>query len=78
MEQTQPAVNHTMNTGGLCRECAIFAQAVAIVLEGIADGITALNPAGELIYGNDAAARLIGYPTVEALLAVGGRHHAQV
>ncbi len=32
---------------------------LAIILEGIADGITVLNPSGQLIYGNDAAARLI-------------------
>ena len=43
---------------------------LAVVLAGIADGITALNPAGELIYANDAAARLIGYPDALALLAV--------
>ena len=43
---------------------------LAIVLEGIADGITALDPNGQLIYGNDAAARLIGYPDAQALLAV--------
>ena len=43
---------------------------LAIILEGIADGITVLNPAGQLIYGNDAAARLIGYPNAQALLAV--------
>jgi PAS domain S-box-containing protein len=43
---------------------------LAIILEGIADGITVLNPAGQLIYSNDAAARLIGYPDAQALLAV--------
>ena len=43
---------------------------LAVVLAGIADGITALDPAGELIYANDAAARLIGYPDALALLAV--------
>ncbi len=43
---------------------------LAIILEGIADGITVLSPAGQLIYGNNAAARLIGYPNVQALLAV--------
>ena len=42
---------------------------LAIILEGIADGITVLDPAGQLIYGNDAAARLIGYPDAQALLA---------
>ena len=43
---------------------------LAIILEGIADGITVLNPTGRLIYANDAAARLMGYPDAQALLAV--------
>ena len=34
---------------------------IAIILDGIADGITAQNQAGKLIYANDAAARLVGY-----------------
>ena len=45
-------------------------EQLAVVLAGIADGITALNPAGELVYCNDIAARLIGYPSAQALLAV--------
>ncbi|CAG0926931.1 two-component system, OmpR family, sensor histidine kinase KdpD [Thermoflexales bacterium] len=43
---------------------------LAVILAGIADGITVQNPAGQLIYGNEAAARLLGYPDVQALLAV--------
>jgi signal transduction histidine kinase len=43
---------------------------LAIVLENIADGITVLNPSGQLIYANDAAAHLIGYPDAPALLTV--------
>lgn len=39
-----------------------------IVLLGVADGITAQDPTGRLIYANEAAARLIGYPSVGALL----------
>ncbi len=42
---------------------------LAIILGGIADGITVLEPDGRMIYGNDAAARLIGYPDAQALLA---------
>ncbi len=34
---------------------------IAIILDGIADGITAQSQAGKLIYANDAAARLVGY-----------------
>jgi PAS domain-containing protein len=45
-------------------------EQLAVVLAGIVDGITALNPAGKLVYSNDIAARLIGYPCAQALLAV--------
>jgi PAS domain S-box-containing protein len=42
----------------------------AIILQGAADGITAQDPAGRLRYANDAAARMFGYPSADALLAV--------
>jgi len=41
---------------------------LAVILGGVADGIVALGPDGQLIYGNDAAARAIGFPTVQELL----------
>ncbi|HEX7588919.1 MAG TPA: PAS domain S-box protein, partial [Anaerolineae bacterium] len=40
----------------------------AIILQGVADGITAQDTKGRLIYANDAAARLIGYSSPQALL----------
>lgn len=39
-----------------------------IILQGVADGITAQDKRGRLIYANDAAAKIIGYPSAEALL----------
>ncbi|MGH2522341.1 MAG: PAS domain S-box protein, partial [Anaerolineales bacterium] len=39
-----------------------------VILQNVADGITAQGPDGQLRYANDAAARLTGYPTAEALL----------
>jgi len=39
-----------------------------IVLQGVGDGITAQDPTGRLIYANEAAARIIGYSSVQALL----------
>jgi PAS domain S-box-containing protein len=39
-----------------------------IILRGVADGITAQDPSGCLIYANEAAAKIIGCPTAEALL----------
>jgi PAS domain S-box-containing protein len=41
----------------------------AIILRGVADGVTAQGPNGELTYANDAAARLIGFASPEELLA---------
>jgi PAS domain S-box-containing protein len=42
---------------------------LALILDGIADGVTAQDAAGHLIYANDAAARTSGYPSPEAMLA---------
>src|SRR3712207_4905422 len=39
-----------------------------VILRGVADGITAQEPSGSLIYANEAAARIIGYPSAKALL----------
>ena len=39
-----------------------------IILEGVTDGITAQEPSGRLIYANQAAARIIGYPSAQALI----------
>ena len=38
------------------------------ILEGVADGITAQDPEGRLIYANPAAARALGYPTPQDLI----------
>ena len=38
------------------------------ILEGVADGISVQDKAGKLIFANDAAAQIIGYPAAEALL----------
>jgi PAS domain S-box-containing protein len=39
-----------------------------IILQGVADGITAQDPTGRLVYANEAAAKIIGYPSVRALM----------
>ena len=41
----------------------------AIILQGVADGITAQNLKGDLIFANDAAARLLGFSSPKELLA---------
>jgi len=38
------------------------------ILGGVADGITAHRPTGEMVYANDEAARVVGYPSAEALV----------
>lgn len=40
---------------------------LAVILAGVADGITVQDPSGRLIYANDAAARICGFPSGEAL-----------
>ena len=39
------------------------------ILEGIADSVTAQGPDGSLVYANDAAVRVLGFPSAEALLS---------
>lgn len=59
-----------MGETALARAWHLSRRQLMVVLEGIADGITALDQTGRLIYANDAAARLIGYPDAPTLLAV--------
>ncbi len=42
---------------------------ISVILSGIADGITAQNKQGQLIYANDAAARIIGYANTDELMS---------
>jgi PAS domain S-box-containing protein len=39
-----------------------------IILQGVADGITAQDSAGHLIYANEVAAEILGYPSARVLL----------
>jgi PAS domain S-box-containing protein len=39
-----------------------------VILEGVADGVTAQDLTGRIIYANEAAARMIGYPSGQALV----------
>src|SRR5204863_7947631 len=38
------------------------------ILQGIADGVVAEAPNGRLLYANEAAAKVIGYPSVDVML----------
>ncbi len=42
---------------------------LAVVLQGVGDGITAQDPSGRLVFANDAAAATLGFASVEALLS---------
>ena len=50
-------------------ELAASREQLGAILASVADGITVQDPDGRLLYANDAAARLVGFPSVAALLA---------
>jgi PAS domain S-box-containing protein len=46
----------------------LVADDLRSILEGIADAVTAQGPDGSLVYANDAAVRVLGFSSAEALL----------
>ena len=58
---------------GVAKDAASRAHATLAdlekVLHGVADGITVQTERGELVYANESAAKLTGFPSAEALLA---------
>jgi PAS domain S-box-containing protein len=50
-------------------ELARAREQLEIILHGVGEGVTALDTAGRLVYANSTAAELIGYGTVDELLA---------
>jgi PAS domain S-box-containing protein len=40
------------------------------ILDGVADGVTAQDPSGKMVYANEAALQLLGFPSVKAIQAV--------
>jgi PAS domain S-box-containing protein len=47
----------------------LVADDLRAILEGVADSVTAQGPDGSLVYANDAAVRVLGFSSAEALLA---------
>jgi PAS domain S-box-containing protein len=47
----------------------LVADDLRSILEGIADAVTAQGPDGSLVYANDAAVRMLGFASAEALLS---------
>jgi signal transduction histidine kinase/CheY-like chemotaxis protein len=51
-------------------------EQLTTLLGGIADAIIAQEPSGKMVYANDAAAKLFGLPSREALIELSNRIHA--
>jgi len=47
----------------------LVAEDLRAILEGVADSVTAQGADGSLVYANDAAVRMLGFPSAEALLS---------
>jgi PAS domain S-box-containing protein len=43
---------------------------LAAILDGVADGVTAQDPTGRMVYANEEALKLLGFPSVSAIQAV--------
>jgi sigma-B regulation protein RsbU (phosphoserine phosphatase) len=54
----------------------VSADVLAATLNAVGEGITVLDPSGELILANETAASMLGFPSVAALLAAGPRQAA--
>jgi PAS domain S-box-containing protein len=50
------------------RELRTSRDQLQAIVDGVADAVTAQDPAGTLVYANDAAAELLGFDTAEELL----------
>ena len=46
----------------------LVADDLRAILGGVADAVTAQGPDGSLVYANDAAVRVLGFTSAEALL----------
>lgn len=43
---------------------------LAVILDGVSEGVTAVDRTGKLVYANEAAAKLMGFESVEAVMKV--------
>jgi PAS domain S-box-containing protein len=43
-------------------------EQLEVILHGVADGIYAMDPSGQVVFANDAAAKSFGYPSAQAML----------
>jgi PAS domain S-box-containing protein len=52
------------------RELARSRDELAVMLQSIESGCTAQSPDGTLVYANDAAARILGFPDADSLMGI--------
>ena len=62
---------------GATRELASARDELRVILEAVADGITAQDTSGRLVYVNDAAVRAMGFDSAEELLRRSRRGRAR-
>ena len=72
--QRAPAVSQLVGNDGRQPGNAsrLSRDQLAIILEGITDGITIQTANGQIIYANNAAAHIMGYPNPQAVLTMSG------
>jgi PAS domain S-box-containing protein len=59
---------YAVDNARLYEEAQSSRNELEAILRGVADGITAQNPSGKIIYANDTAARLTGFPSAGDLV----------
>ena len=57
-----------LDNARLFRDVQQARNQLEIILQGVADGIIVYNASNHIIYANEAAAKMIGYPSVQAML----------
>ena len=67
------AVARWVSLRGATRELASARDELRVILEAVADGITAQDTSGRLVYVNDAAVRAMGFDSAEELLRTPNR-----
>jgi PAS domain S-box-containing protein len=67
------AVARWVRLRGATRELASARDELRVILEAVADGITAQDTSGRLVYVNDAAVRAMGFDSAEELLRTPNR-----
>jgi PAS domain S-box-containing protein len=65
-----------LDNARLYTELSRAGEEVNTILNGVADAVTAQAPDGRLVYANEAAVEIVGYGTVEELLAADPRDFA--